>query len=92
VSNLEEVVQKNIILYNKLKRPEIMVKLIFISPVMLTVSFTGSFCYGCGIYDYVEGFANQFKILTDKYKLKVIKTREINTRTFEIDYNIKIES
>lgn len=56
---------------------------------MLTVSFTGGFCYGCGIHDYVESFAKQFKMLSGKFELKAGKTREINPRTFEADYTIK---
>jgi hypothetical protein len=88
-SDLEAVVHRAIALYNRLRSPEINIKLVFFSPAMLTVSFTGGFCYGCGILDYVEGFAQEFKILSSKAELKVGKTRQINPRTFEADYQIK---
>jgi hypothetical protein len=86
---LEELARKAILLYNRLRSPEVTAKLVFVSPVMLTVSFSGGFCYGCGILDYVEGFAQQFKALTDKVELKVGKTRQITPRNFEADYTVK---
>ena len=88
-SDLEAVVHRAIVLYNRLRSPEINIKLVFFSPAMLTVSFTGGFCYGCGVLDYVEGFAKEFKIFSSKAELKVRKTRQINARTFEADYIIK---
>jgi hypothetical protein len=87
-TDLETTVNKAIVFYNRLRPAEITVKLVFLAPPLLTVSFTGGFCYGCGIHDYVEGFANHFKMLTGKYELKADKTREINPRTFEADYTI----
>ena len=88
-AELSEIAKKAVQLYNRVRSPEVTVKLVFASPAMLTVSFSGGFCYGCGILDYVEGFANQFKALTDKSELKGGKTRQLNPRTFEADYTIK---
>jgi hypothetical protein len=86
---LEELVRKSVFLYNRLRSPEITAKPILVSQVIITVSFTGAFCYGCGIFDYVEGFAEQFKAFTDKVELKVGKTRQIDPRNFEADYIVK---
>ncbi len=88
---LEELVRKAIALYNRLKSPEVTAKLIFASPIVVTISFSGGFCYGCGILDIVEGFANQFKAFTDKAELKVGKTRQISPRTFQVDYTVKLK-
>ena len=38
---------------------------------------------------YVEGFADQFKILSGKLKLKADKTRQVSPRSFEADFSIK---
>jgi hypothetical protein len=86
---LEELARKAILLYNRVRSPEVTAKLVFISPAMLTVSFSGGFCYGCGVLDYVEGFAQQFKALSAKVELKVGKTRQITPRNFEADYIVK---
>jgi hypothetical protein len=86
---LEEFVRKAILLYNRVSSPEVIAKLVSASPASVTVSFSGGFCYGCGILDIVEGFADQFKALTDKAELNVDKTRQINPRTFQSDYTIK---
>ena len=75
--------------YNRVRSPEVTAKLVSASPASVTVSFSGGFCYGCGIFDIVEGFADQFKALTDNAELKVDKTRQINPRTFQTDYTIK---
>ena len=86
---LDELVRKSVLLYNRLRSPEITTKPILVSPVTITISFTGTFCYGCGIFDYVTGFAEQFKVLTNKVELKVGKTRQINPRNFEADFIVK---
>jgi hypothetical protein len=86
---LEELARKAILLYNRLRSPEVTAKLVFVSPATVTVSFSGSFCYGCGVLDYVEGFAQQFKALSAKVELKVGKTRQITPRNFEADYIVK---
>jgi hypothetical protein len=88
-TELEQLVQKTVLIYNRVKSPEVIVKPVLITQVSVTVSFSGGFCYGCGVMDYVEGFAGQFKALSSKLELKVAKTREINPRVFEADYTIK---
>ena len=86
---IEEFARKAVLLYNRVRSPEVTTKLVFASPELLTVSFSGGFCYGCGVMNYVEGFADQFEALTDKAKLKAGKTKQINPRTFEADYTLK---
>jgi len=88
---LEQLVGKAISLFNRLRSPEITVKLISVTPANVTVSFSGGFCYGCGVLDYVEGFAQQFKALSGKAELKIGKTRQITPRNFEADYIIKMK-
>jgi hypothetical protein len=88
-SELEELVRKTIVLYNRFRSPEAIAKLVYVSPVTVTISFTGSFCYGCGILDYVEDFVQKFKVLTDEAELKVMKTRQTSPRSFEADYIIR---
>ena len=90
-SELEELIRKAIALYNRVRSPEVTAKVIFVSTVIVTISFSGGFCYSCGILEIAEGFANQFKLLTDKVKLKVGKTRQINPRTFQADYGVELK-
>ena len=88
-ADLEILVRKAVILYNRLRSPEVAVKPVLVSPEAVTVSFSGGFCYGCGVMDYVEGFVQQFKALTDKIELKIGKTRQIAPRNFEATYTVK---
>ena len=89
---LEALVQKTIALLNRVRVPEVMAKSIFVSPALITISFSGDFCFGCGVFDIVDGFTHQFKALTGKAELKAGKTRQINPRTFEADYTLKTKS
>ena len=91
-SELEELVRKALALFNRVRSPEVTAKIIFVSPAIITISFSGGFCYGCGVFDIVEGFAHQFKAFSDKAELKMGKTRQINPRTFEADYSLKVKS
>jgi hypothetical protein len=88
-TELERLVEKTVLIFNRVRSPEVKVKPVLITPVSVTVSFSGGFCYGCGVMDYVEGFAGQFKTLSGNVELKVAKTREMNPRVFEADYTVK---
>ncbi|HLE75666.1 MAG TPA: hypothetical protein VI864_06440 [Candidatus Bathyarchaeia archaeon] len=88
-SELEELVLKAIIIYNRYRSPEAIAKLVQVSPETVTIAFSGSFCYSCGVLDYIEDFIYEFKILTDKVELKIDKTKQTSPRSFEVDYRIK---
>ncbi len=88
-TELEEVIRKTVLLYNRYKSPEATSKVVVVTPERITISFSGSFCYSCGVMDYLEDFVHEFKTLTDKAELKIDKTRQVNPRTFEADYKVK---
>jgi len=86
---LEDLVRKAVALYNRYRSPEAIAKVVNVSPENVTIAFSGSFCYSCGVLDYIEDFIHEFKILTDKAELKIGKTRQTSPRSFEADYKIK---
>lgn len=85
---LEGLIRKAIVLYNRFRSPEAFAKLVRLSPASVTIAFSGSFCYSCGVLDYIEDFVHEFKILTDKFELKVDRSRQTSPRSFEADYRI----
>jgi hypothetical protein len=88
-SDLETLVHRVIALYNRTHSPNVTAKLITLTPALITVQFTGSFCYGCGVFEYVDGFAEQVKALSSKAELKTGKTRQVTPRSFEADFSVK---
>ena len=86
---LEELIRKTIMLYNRYRSPEAVAKMVSVAYDRVTISFSGSFCYSCGVMDYLEDFVHEFKILTDKAELKIDKTRQTSPRSFEADYKVK---
>ena len=88
-SDLETLVQRTIALYNRTHSPNATAKLVTLAAPLLVVQFTGGFCYGCGVFEYVEGFADQFKMLSSKFELKAGKTHQVSPRSFEADYSVK---
>ena len=76
-------------LYNRYRSPEAVAKVVSVTADRITISFSGSFCYSCGVMDYLEDFLHEFKILTDKAELKIDKTRQTSPRSFEADYKVK---
>jgi len=87
-SELEELVRKVVTIYNRYRSPEAIAKLVKVSPENVTIAFSGSFCYSCGVLDYIEDFIYEFKRVTDKVELKIGKTRQTSPRSFEVDYKI----
>ncbi len=88
-AELDEVVRKTVQLYNRYRSPEATAKVVSVLPEIVTISFSGSFCYSCGVMEFLEDFVHEFKMLTDKAELKIDKTRQVNPRTFEADYRVK---
>ena len=88
-AELEELVRKTVLLYNRYRSPEAVAKIVSGTTESVTIAFSGSFCYSCGVIDYLEDFVHEFKMLTDKAELKIGKTRETNPRSFEADYRVK---
>ena len=86
---LEELIRKTIMLYNRYRSPEAVAKVVSVTTDRVTITFSGSFCYSCGVVDYLEDFVHEFKILTDKAELKIDKTRQTSLRSFEADYKVK---
>ncbi len=89
LSNLETIIRKTVNLYNRLKSPEAITKIEKITIDIVTIEFTGSFCYDCGgILTYVEDFAKDFKVFVDYIELKVRGTKQISPRCFQVEYNV----
>ena len=88
-AELEEFIRRAIMLYNRYRSPEAVAKVVSLRPEVVTLSITGSFCYSCGVLDYVEDFVHEFKLLTDKVELRVGKTRQATPRSFEVDYWVR---
>lgn len=85
----EATVRKAVMLFNRTRSPQISAKLVSFSPTMIVIQFSGGFCYGCGVTDITEGFADQYKNLNNKTQLKETKTTEINPRTIQTTFTIK---
>lgn len=86
---LEQLVRKAVALYNRFRSPEAVAKIVHVSPERVVISFSGSFCYSCGVLDYIEDFVHEFKIITDKAELKIDGSRQTSPRSFEADYKVK---
>ena len=88
-ADLEALVRKAVLLFNRTRAPDVPAKLISFSPVIVVIEFSGGFCYGCSVMDITEGFADQFKLLTSKTQLKEAKTTQTGPRTIQTTYTIK---
>ena len=87
---LEATVKRAVLLYNRLKSPEAFAKVIAISPMTVTISFSGTFCVNCSVpLEYIKDFISDFKIFNKKVELKVGTTRLTNKDTVEVDYRVK---
>jgi hypothetical protein len=87
---LEAIIRKTVLLYNRINSPKVVTKSVFILPELVTIAFSGSFCYECGsTLPLVEDFAKDFKIFTDSVELTLPKTRQTSPRSFEVDYIVK---
>jgi hypothetical protein len=89
-AELQEQLGKTVTLYNRFHSPEATAKIVRVTLGLVTIAFSGSFCYSCGVMDLLDDFAGKFKVLADKAELKIDRTRQVNPRTFEADFKVKL--
>jgi len=88
---LEALVRKTVLLFNRLRSPEALTKIVRISPEIVTIAFSGSLCYECGdVEKYVQDFQKDFKVFVDFIELAAGKAKETTPRTFEVNFFVKI--
>jgi hypothetical protein len=84
---LEAAVHKTVELYNRMKSPSAFAKTILITPETVTVSIRGTFCVNCEVpMNYVEDFAKDFHIFSDKFNLKTMTTKLTDKDSVEVTY------
>ncbi len=89
-TDLEAAVRKTVLLHNRLRSPQAVAKTVYVSPELVLIAFSGSFCNECGdVQKYVDDFAKDFKIFIDYVELVAGKTRETSPRSFEVGYTVK---
>ena len=89
-SELEIAVRKTILLFNRLRSPQAVAKIIQVSPEIVLISFSGPFCYECGdMQKYIEDFAKDFKVFIDYVELVSGKARETTPHSVEVSYLVK---
>jgi hypothetical protein len=90
-TELESVVKKTSLLFNRLRSPQALTKIIHISPEMVTVEFSGSLCYECGdVEKYVIDFQKDFKVFVDYIELVAGKAKETGLHGFEVNFFVKV--
>jgi hypothetical protein len=87
--DLHDLVCKTTAQYNRYRSPEATAKLVAVSGEMITVAFSGAFCYSCGVEAYFEDFIYELKRLTDKVGLAIGEVRQGSAGSFEVDYLFK---
>ncbi|TFH24447.1 hypothetical protein E4G67_01965 [Candidatus Bathyarchaeota archaeon] len=89
-TDLETLIHKAISLYNLTHSPNAIAKLIFFSPILITVQFSGVFCTGCSTMEITEAFAYQAKTLSQgRIELKHNKTLETSPHAIQTSYIVK---
>jgi len=89
-AELDMLVKRTITLYNRTHSPSATAKLTVLTPPMIIVQFSGSFCTGCGTFEITDAFANQLKTLSSgKVEVKHEKTTQTNPHTVQTVYIIK---
>ena len=88
---LEGVVHKTVQLFNRLRSPQALTKVIYVSPEIVTIEFSGSLCYECGdVEKYVEEFQKDFKVFIDYIELSAGKAKETAPHGFQVNFFVKV--
>jgi hypothetical protein len=89
-TDLEALIHRAISFYNRTHSPNAIAKLIFFSPTLISVQFSGGFCTGCGTIEITEALVDLTKLLSQgKTELKQSKTLQTNPHTIQTYYTVK---
>jgi hypothetical protein len=89
---LEQLIKRAIALYNRTHSPNVTAKQIALTPPLLIVQFSGSFCTGCGTFEITDALSDLLKTLSaGKIELRHDKTAQTNPHTIQTTYTIKIK-
>ena len=89
-NELESALRKTVLLYNRMKSPQAVARIVQSSPKVVIISFTGPFCYECGdVQKYIDDFAKDFKVFIDYAELTHGKTRETTPHSVEATYFVE---
>ena len=86
--SLKESVLKAVETYNRYRSPEATAKLVKFEGNELIVDFGGTFCKGCGVYDYFEDLIYELKGLVDA-QVEILSFEPQGTEGFRVKYMIK---
>ena len=88
---IEALVRKTVLLFNRLRSPQALTKVVSVSPEIVTIGFSGYLCYECGdVQKFVEDFRKDFKVFVDYIELVSGKVKETSPRTFEVNFFVKV--
>jgi len=83
-----DLISKAISEYNRYRSPEAKARLVSFGDKKLTIEFSGSFCYTCGLEAYFEDFIYELKRLSDKFILDIKQTTQTGPDRFEVLYEV----
>ena len=87
---LEAAVKKTVLLFNRLRSPQVVTKIVQVTPEIVVISFSGPFCYECGdVQKYIDDFAKGFKVFIDFVELGAAKAKETTPHSVEASYLVK---
>lgn len=87
---MEATARKAVLLFNRLKSPEVVAKTVTVFPNVLVVALSGQFCYNCGgTHIYIEDFIRDFNVLTKNVALRAGKSSQTSPRSFETTFYIQ---
>jgi hypothetical protein len=88
---VDDAILKTSKLFNRLRSPQALTKVIFVSSEIVTVEFSGSLCYECGdVEKYVEEFQKDFKVFVDFIELVAGKAKETATHAFQVNFFVRV--
>ncbi len=89
-TEVESAIRKTSQLFNRLRSPQALTKIIYVSPDIVTVEFSGSLCYECGdVEKYIEDFKRDFKVFVDYIQLEAGNAKETAPHGFQVNFFVK---
>lgn len=72
--------------YNKYRNPEVVAEIFNIGNGRVTLEFSGSFCFGCGVNDYFDDFVVEAE---DRgLNLEIKKIKQAKEDSFLVEFEI----
>ena len=85
---IREAVEKAVENYNRYRRPEAAARILEVKEGSVLVEFSGSFCYTCGVYDWIEDLIYELREAFPEISARIRSWKRVSDDKLLVEFEL----